>query len=82
MGGAVIMTIKDPTSIKNTLERLETMMKEMNISISEIEDRISDLETQVVSDIDGMLDNTRSDIGNDIQSAISEINSNIDQLKD
>ena len=76
------MTIKDPTSIKNTLERLETMMKEMNISISEIEDRISDLETQVVSDIDGMLDNTRSDIGNDIQSAISEINSNIDQLKD
>ena len=77
-----MMTIKNPTSIKNTLERLETMMKEMNISISEIEDRISDLETQVVSDIDGMLDNTRSDIGNDIQSAISEINSNIDQLKD
>ena len=76
------MTIKNPTSIKNTLERLETMMKEMNISISEIEDRISDLETQVVSDIDGMLDNTRSDIGNDIQSAISEIYSNIDQLKD
>ena len=76
------MTIKNPTSIKNTLERLETMMKEMNISISEIEDRISDLETQVVSDIDGMLDNTRSDIGNDIQSAVSEINSNIDQLKD
>ncbi len=76
------MTIKNPTSIKNTLERLETMMKEMNISISEIEDRISDLETQIVSDIDGMLDNIRSDIGNDIQSAISEINSNIDQLKD
>ena len=76
------MTIKNPTSIKNTLERLETMMKEMNISISEIEDRISDLETQVVSDIDGMLDNTRSDIGIDIQSAISEIYSNIDQLKD
>tara|TARA_R100001129_G_C5256471_1_gene229838 strand:+ start:616 stop:846 length:231 start_codon:yes stop_codon:yes gene_type:complete len=76
------MTIKNPTSIKNTLERIETMMKEMNISISEIEDRISDLETQVVSDIDGMLDNTRSDIGNDIQSAVSEINSNIDQLKD
>ena len=77
-----MMTIKNPTSIKNTLERLETMMKEMNISISEIEDRISDLETQVVSDIDSMLDNTRSDIGNDIQSAVSEINSNIDQLKD
>lgn len=77
-----MMTIKNPTSIKNTLERLETMMKEMNISISEIEDRISDLETQVVSDIDGMLDNVRSNIGDDIQSAVSEINSNIDQLKD
>ena len=88
-----MMTIKNPTSIKNTLERLETMMKEMNISISEFEDRISDLETelqdnlsdletQVVSDIDGMLDNIRADVGNDIQSAVSEINSNIDQLKD
>ena len=77
-----MMTIKNPTSIKNTLERLETMMKEMNISISEIEDRISDLETQVVSDVDGMLDNVRSNIGDDIQSAVSEINSNIDQLKD
>ena len=77
-----MMTIKNPTSIKNTLERLETMMKEMNISISEIEDRISDLETQVVSDIDSMLDNTRSDIGNDICRAPAEINSNIDQLKD
>lgn len=77
-----MMTIKNPTSIKNTLERLETMMKEMNISISEIEDRISDLETQVVSDIDGMLDNVRSNIGDDIQSAVSEVNSNIDQLKD
>ncbi len=76
------MTIKNPTSIKNTLERLETMMKEMNAHINEIENRIIDLETQVVSDIDGMLDNIRSDIGNDIQSAISEINSNIDQLKD
>jgi|TARA_R100000482_G_scaffold55994_1_gene20064 flagellar hook-associated protein FlgK len=77
-----MMTIKNPTSIKNTLERLETMMKEMNAHINEIENRIIDLETQVVSDIDGMLDNIRSDIGNDIQSAISEINSNIDQLKD
>jgi flagellar hook-associated protein FlgK len=77
-----MMTIKNPTSIKNTLERLETMMKEMNAHINEIENRIIDLETQVVSDIDGMLDNIRSDIGNDIQSAVSEINSNIDQLKD
>ena len=77
-----MMTIKNPTSIKNTLERLETMMKEMNISISEIEDRINDLEYQITSDVDGMLDNIRADIGNDIQSAVSEVNSNIDQLKD
>jgi len=77
-----MMTIKNPTSIKNTLERLETMMKEMNISISEIEDRINDLEYQITSDVDGMLDNVRADIGNDIQSAVSEVNSNIDQLKD
>ena len=77
-----MMTIKDPTSIKNTLEKLETMIKEMNISISEIEDRINDLEYQITSDVDGMLDNVRSDIGNDIQSAVSEINSNVDRLKD
>ena len=77
-----MMTIKNPTSIKNTLERLETMMKEMNISISEIEDRISDLEYQITSDVDSMLDNVRSNIGDDIQSAVSEINSNTDQLKD
>ena len=74
--------IKNPTSIRDILYRLETMIKEMNISISEIEDRISDLEYQITSDVDGMLDNVRSDIGNDIQSAVSEVNSNIDQLKD
>ena len=76
---------KDSASIKNILERLEILMimtKEMNTTISEIEDRISDLEHQLTSDVDGMLDNIRSDIGNDIQSAISEINSNVDQLKD
>tara|TARA_Y100001973_G_scaffold48887_1_gene72828 strand:- start:489 stop:719 length:231 start_codon:yes stop_codon:yes gene_type:complete len=76
------MTIKDPTSIKNTLERLENIMKEISISVCEIEDRISDLEYQITSDVDGMLDNVRSDIGNDIQSAVSEINSNTDELKD
>jgi len=74
--------IKNPTSIRDILYRLETMIKEMNISISEIEDRISDLEYQITSDVDGMLDNVRSDIGNDIQSAVSEINSNTDELKD
>ena len=74
--------IKNPTSIRDILYRLETMIKEMNISISEIEDRINDLEYQITSDVDGMLDNVRSDIGNDIQSAVSEINSNTDELKD
>ena len=73
---------KNPTSIKDILYRLETMIKEMNISISEIEDRISDLEYQITSDVDSMLDNVRSNIGDDIQSAVSEINSNTDQLKD
>ena len=76
------MTVKNPTSIKNTLERLENIMKEISISVCEIEDRISDLEYQITSDVDGMLDNVRSDIGNDIQSAVSEINSNTDELKD
>ena len=74
--------IKNPTSIRDILYRLETMIKEMNISISEIEDRISDLEYQITSDVDSMLDNVRSNIGDDIQSAVSEVNSNIDQLKD
>ena len=77
-----MMTIKDPTSIKNTLERLENIMKEISISVCEIEDRISDLEYQITSDVDSMLDNVRSNIGDDIQSAVSEVNSNIDQLKD
>ncbi len=74
--------IKNTTSIKNTLERLENIMKEISISVCEIEDRISDLEHQLTSDVDGMLDNVRSSIGDDIQSAVSEINSNTDQLKD
>ena len=77
-----MMTIKNPTSIKNTLERIETMTKEMNISLSELEDRVSDVEHQLTSDVEGKLDNIRACIGDDIQSAVSEINSNIDQLKD
>ena len=79
------MTIKNPTSIKNTLERLETMVKEMNISISQIEDKLNDIEFElddIQSSTENMLDNVRSNIGDDILSAVSEINSNIDQLKD
>ena len=79
------MTIKDPTSIKNTLERLETMMKEMNISISEIEDKLTDIEYEqgeIISSVENMIDNIRTCIGDDIQSAVSDINSNVDRLKD
>ena len=80
-----MMTIKNSTSIKNTLERLETMIKEMNISISEIEDKLTDIEYEqgeIISSIENMLDNIRTCIGDDIQSAVSDINSNVDRLKD
>jgi CII-binding regulator of phage lambda lysogenization HflD len=80
-----MMTIKNPTSIKNTLERLETILKELSISVSEVEDRLTDIEHQqneLLSSVESMFDNTRSCIGDDIQSAVSEINSNTDQLKD
>ncbi len=80
-----MMTIKNPTSIKNTLERLETMIKEMNISISGIEDKLTDIEYEqgeIISSVENMLDNIRTCIGDDIQSAVSDINSNIDRLKD
>jgi CII-binding regulator of phage lambda lysogenization HflD len=80
-----MMTIKNPTSIKNTLERLETILKELSISVSEVEDRLTDIDHQqneLLSSVESMFDNTRSCIGDDIQSAVSEINSNTDQLKD
>ena len=80
-----MMTIKDPTSIKNTLERLETIIKELDIAVSEMENRLTDIEYEqgeIISSVENMLDNVRSDIRGDIQSAVSEINSNIDQLKD
>ena len=94
--GGSMTTNKDITSIKNDLKKIETILKELSLSNSLIEDRLSDiefnlddllssvenLETQIVSDVDGMIDNVRSDIGNDIQSAVSDINSNIDRLKD
>ena len=77
-----MMTIKNPTSIKNTLERIETMIKEMNISLSELEDKVDDVESQLTANFEGAIDDVRSCIRDDIQSAVSEINSNIDQLKD
>ncbi len=94
--GGSMTTNKDITSIKNDLKKIETILKELSLSNSLIEDRLSDiefnlddllssvenLENQIVSDVDGMVDNVRNNIENDIQSAVSDINSNIDRLKD
>ena len=69
-------TLGDKVSdIFDAIGRIETKLEELD-------DRISDVEHQLTSDVEGMLDNVRACIGNDIQSAVSEINSNIDQLKD
>ena len=71
-----LQTLADKVSdIHDAMGRIETKLEE-------IEDRVSDVEHQLTSDVEGMLDNIRACIGDDIQSAISEINSNIDQLKD
>ncbi len=71
-----LQTLGDKVSdIFDAIGRIETKLEELD-------DRISDVEHQLTSDVEGMLDNVRACIGNDIQSAVSEINSNIDQLKD
>tara|TARA_R100001591_G_scaffold28249_1_gene39152 strand:+ start:1060 stop:1281 length:222 start_codon:yes stop_codon:yes gene_type:complete len=71
-----LQTLADKVSdIHDAMGRIETKLEE-------IEDRVSDVEHQLTSDVEGMLDNIRACIGDDIQSAISEINSNIDRLKD
>ena len=88
--------LKNQLTMIDILYRLEDEIKWLKKSNKVIEDKISDiefniddllssvenLETQITSDVDGMLDNVRSNIGDDIQSAVSEINSNTDQLKD
>jgi len=50
--------------------------------LEELEDKIDDVESQLTANFEGEISDIRSCIGDDIQSAVSEINSNIDQLKD
>ena len=71
------------------LETLGDKVLDIHVAIGRIEkrlemleDMIDDLESQLTANFEGMLDNIRSCIGDDIQSAVSDINSNIDRLKD
>lgn len=73
------MELKD---IDKKLQDILDKITNLNVSLQSLEDQMSDIEMQITSDVDGMLDNVRSNIGDDIQSAVSEINSNTDQLKD
>tara|TARA_Y100000816_G_scaffold289958_1_gene277555 strand:- start:1305 stop:1526 length:222 start_codon:yes stop_codon:yes gene_type:complete len=73
------MELKD---IDKKLQDILDKITDLNVSLQSLEDQMSDIEMQITSDVDGMLDNVRSNIGDDIQSAVSEINSNTDQLKD
>jgi len=73
------MELKD---IDKKLQDILDKINDLNVSLQCLEGQMSDFEYQITSDVDGMLDNVRADIGNDIQSAVSEVNSNIDQLKD
>tara|TARA_B100001287_G_C22530397_1_gene457074 strand:+ start:584 stop:805 length:222 start_codon:yes stop_codon:yes gene_type:complete len=73
------MELKD---IDKKLQDILDKITNLNVSLQCLEDQMSDIEMQITSDVDGMLDNVRSNIGDDIQSAVSEINSNTDQLKD
>ena len=69
------MLDKKVSDIVDAMGRIETKLEEL-------EDKIDDVESQLTANFEGMLDNIRSCIGDDIQSAVSDINSNIDQLKD
>ena len=63
------------SDIHGAMGRIETKLEEL-------EDKIDDVESQLTANFEGTLDNIRSCIGDDIQSAVSDINSNIDRLKD
>ena len=69
------MLDKKVSDIVDAMGRIETKLEEL-------EDKIDDVESQLTANFEGMLDNIRSCIGDDIQSAVSDINSNIDRLKD
>ena len=71
-----LQTLADKISdIHDAMGRIETKLEEL-------EDKMDDVESQLTANFEGMLDNIRSCIGDDIQSAVSDINSNIDRLKD
>ena len=69
------MLDKKVSDIVDAIGRIETKLEEL-------EDKMDDVESQLTANFEGMLDNIRSCIGDDIQSAVSDINSNIDRLKD
>jgi len=71
-----LQTLADKVSdIHDAIGRIETKLEEL-------EDKMDDVEAQLTANFEEMLDNIRSCIGDDIQSAVSDINSNIDRLKD
>ena len=69
------MLDKKVSDIVDAIGRIET-------KLAELEDKIDDVESQLTANFEGEISDIRSCIGDDIQSAVSEINSNIDQLKD
>ena len=69
------MLDKKVSDIVDAMGRIETKLEEL-------EDKIDDVESQLTANFEGEISDNRSCIGDDIQSAVSDINSNIDQLKD
>ena len=69
------MLDKKVSDIVDAIGRIETKLEEL-------EDKMDDVESQLTANFEGEISDIRSCIGDDIQSAVSDINSNIDQLKD
>ena len=69
-------------TLANKISVIFDAMGQIITKLEELEDKIDDVESQLTANFEGMLDNIRSCIGDDIQSAVSDINSNIDRLKD
>ena len=69
-------TLGDKVSdIFDAIGRIETKLEELETRIIKVEDNIT-------CDVDHLLDMKNDSIRDSISSAVSEINSNIDQLKD
>ena len=69
-------------TLANKVSDIHDAMGRIETKLEELEDKMDDVESQLTANFEGMLDNIRSCIGDDIQSAVSDINSNIDRLKD